>query len=367
LTSQISAAYVVFGLLAAGWAVWRLRSGRWPESLRSAPAKVAAVFAACVVLSALFSSNLAVSARHLPGLSLLLLLPIAMDLCDTVSRARVVLLALAGSGFTLSLFGLWQFFHDRGDDINARIQSTLSHWMTFAGLAMIAACLLLGFAFEERGRWRLAGPAAILPLLVMLLSYTRGVWIGMLCALVLYLALRRPKGLLLLVPAVVLLFLLLPAQIQGRVRSIGDLRDPTSRDRIAMARAGLKMVRDHPLFGVGPDMVKPLYPQYRDAEAVRPVVPHLHNNVLQFAAANGLFAAAAYLALVGLFLWRAVTLLRRETHPDRAALLAGAVLAGVALTVAGLFEYNFGDTEVEMATLLVMAVPFVRVFETGAA
>ena len=57
---------------------------------------------------------------------------------------------------------------------------------------------------------------------------------------------------------------------------------------------------------------------------------------------------------------RTVRLLRREARPDRAALLAGALLAGTALFVAGFFEYNFGDTEVEMATLLVLAVPFSR-------
>jgi len=363
LTSQISAAYVVFGLLALCWVAVLLLEGRRPESFRAAPTLIAAGLAVCVVLSGLLSSDLAVSTRHLPGLSLLLLLPITMDLCDTIPRGRTVLMALAGSGCALSLFGLWQYFHDRGADINERIQATLSHYMTFAGLAMITACLLLGFAFEERGRWRLAaGVAAAVPLWVMLLSYTRSVWVGMFCAVVLYLALRRPKGLLWLIPAVVLLFVLLPAEIRGRIRSIGDLSDPTNRDRIAMARAGLKMVRDHPLLGVGPDMVKPLYPQYRDAEAVRPSVPHLHNNVLQLAAASGLPAAAAYVALVAVVLAAAIRKLKRETRSDRAALLAAAVLVVTALTVAGLFEYNFGDTEVEMATLLVMAVPFSGMF-----
>jgi O-antigen ligase len=350
----------VFGLLALGWAVARARAGRWPSSLRSPLTVLAAVFALFVVLSALFSTDRSIAIRHLPGLSLLLLLPMTMDLADTVPRARAVLLALGGSGCALSLLGAWQFFHDRGDDINERIQATLSHYMTFAGLAMIAACLLLGFAFEERGRQRLLGLLAALPLGALLLTLTRSVWVGTLCALVVYLALRRPKGLLLLAPAVAALLLLLPSEIQNRIRSIGDLSDPTIRDRFAMARAGLKMVRDHPLFGVGPEMVKRLYPLYREPQAVRPIVPHLHNNILQFAAANGLPAAAAYVGLVGVVLVRAARRLRSETRPDHAALLAGVVLAVTALAVAGLFEYNFGDTEVEMATLLVMAVPFSR-------
>ncbi len=281
-----------------------------------------------------------------------------MELMDSPPRGRAILLALGGSGCALSLLGLWQFVFDRGSDIHARIQGTLSHWMTFSGLTMIAACVLLGLAFEEKGRWRLAGLAAVLPLGVMLLTYTRGVWVGTLAALVVYLAVRRPRGLLLIPPAVVAVYFLMPPEIRNRMVSIGDLSDPTSRDRVAMVRAGLHMVRDHPLFGVGPDMVLPLYPLYREPDAVRESVPHLHNNVVQIAAANGLPAAAAYLCLVGIFFVRAVTLLRREKRPDRSALLAAALLAGVAVTVAGLFEYNFGDTEVEMATLLVLAMPF---------
>jgi O-antigen ligase len=163
----------------------------------------------------------------------------------------------------------------------------------------------------------------------------------------------------------VVVYLVAPAPIRDRIRSTTDLSDPTNRDRIAMARAGARMVRDSPVFGLGPEMVKPYYPLYRDPDAPRWSVPHLHNNVIQIAASNGLFAAAAYLLLVGLLLARAAALVRRGDGPDRAALWAGALLAGSALTVAGLFEYNFGDTEVEMATLLVFAIPFSGASKAG--
>src|SRR5262249_25832620 len=103
------------------------------------------------------------------------------------------------------------------------------------------------------------------------------------------------------------------------------------------------------------------YPLYRDEDALHWRVAHLHNNVIQIAAANGLFAAASYVALVALVLARAIALLRRERRPERAAIWAGVLLAATALTVAGLFEYNFGDTEVEMTALLIFAVPFAGV------
>jgi hypothetical protein len=41
------------------------------------------------------------------------------------------------------------------------------------------------------------------------------------------------------------------------------------------------------------------------------------------------------------------------------ALVIGALAAVAAFLVAGLFEYNFGDTEVLLVTLAVMALPFV--------
>jgi O-antigen ligase len=359
LTPFISAAYAVFGLLVVAWTVSLVRERRFPESLRSPFSLLAGALALLTAVSAVFSRDPAVSLRHLGGLSLLLLVPIAMDLVDDLKAARAIVLALAVSGTALALLGVWQFLHG-SDDLDNRIRATLSHYMTFAGLASVAAGLLLGLALEGRGRWRAAGLVCVVPLAAVLFTFTRGAYVGLLLALLLYAAVRRPKGLLVLAPALVAVVLLAPPEIRERIRSIGDLSDRTNRDRIAMARAGLRIVRDYPILGLGPDMVKPYYPLYRDADAPRWTVPHLHNNLFQIAAASGLFAAGVYLAWIALFLARAVSLLRGESRPDRRPIWAGSLIAGAALCVAGLFEYNFGDTEVEMATLLVFALPFSR-------
>jgi O-antigen ligase len=357
LTSQISAAYVVAVLLLLVWTAGAARAPRIPWSLRTPIAFLLLVFALLTVASVIFSRDPSVSAGHVPGLALLLLVPVAMDLCDDVSRARGVLLALGASAVVLALIGIWQFLHG-GDDLNNRIRATLSHYMTFSGLASIGGCLLLGLALEDRGKRRLAGLACVVPLASVLLTYTRGAYVGILAALLTYAAVRRPKALLPLAAGLVVVYLIAPAEIRGRILSITDLSDRTNRDRVAMAHAAGRIVRDYPVFGLGPEMVSRYYPLYRDSDAPRWRVPHLHDNVLQIAAMSGVFAAAAYLAIVAIVLARTIVLLRREGRPDRAALWAGALLAVVAITVAGLFEYNFGDTEVEMATLLVFALPF---------
>ena len=364
LTPAISPAYVVFGLLVAAWGTAAFREGRLGRALSSPFVFVAGVLAALTILSAVFSLDPAVSARHLGGLSLLLLLPITMDLVDSMPRARMLFLTISASGCVLAVLGIWQFLHG-GDDLENRIRGTLSHYMTFSGLVLIAACLLLGFALEGRGRMRAVGLLAALPLAAVTLTFTRNAYVGLVAALLLFVAVRRPRGLLWLVPAVIAVFFAVPPEIRDRIRSIADLSDRTNRDRIAMLHAGARIVADYPIFGLGPDLVDPHYPLYRDPDAPRWRVPHLHDNAMQIAAANGVFAAAAYLALVGMFLVRAIRLLRAERDPERAAIWAGALLAGAAITVAGLFEYNFGDTEVEMATLLVLAVPFARAAGSG--
>ena len=243
--------------------------------------------------------------------------------------------------------------------------------MTLSGLTLLAGCILLAFLFEGRGRERWLSAAAVIPFSAMVFTLTRGAYVGAVAAVIAYLVLRRPRGLLLVAPALVAVFLLLPPDVRHRAASIADPTDRTNRDRIAMARAGGRMIADRPVFGVGPELVKPYYTLYRDPDAPRWRVPHLHDNVIQIAAASGVFAAAAYLGLLALFFARVGSLLRvgRGTNVDltsfgdqtrRAVIAAAAFLAVAAVSVAGLFEYNFGDKEVLMATLPLLALPFSR-------
>jgi O-antigen ligase len=362
LSSQITIAYILFVPLLAIWLVtgWRLESVR--RALAHPLTALAGAFALLVTLSVVFSRDPRASFRAVPGLSLFLLIPITIDLVTTSRRARAVLLAVAASGTGMALFGLAQLVR-RGPDLQNRIHANLSHYMTLSGLTLLAGCILLAFLFEGRGRERWWSAVAIIPFSAMIFTLTRGAYVGAVAAVTAYLALRRPRGLLLVVPALLAVFLLLPPDVRHRALSIADPTDRTNLDRIAMARAGARMIADFPIFGIGPELVKPYYTLYRDPDAPRWRVPHLHDNVIQIAAASGLFAAAAYLALLALFFARVAALLRgsdRAADPDRALIAGAAFLAVAAGTVAGLFEYNFGDKEVLMATLPLLALPFSR-------
>jgi O-antigen ligase len=134
-----------------------------------------------------------------------------------------------------------------------------------------------------------------------------------------------------------------------------NAQDPANQDRLAMVEVGARMLADHPLTGVGPNMVPRLYEQYRPDYAINPVNPHLHNVPLQIAAERGLPALAVWLWCIGAIVVAAFRQFRRQT--DR-VLAAGALAAVAAMFAAGFFEYNFGDSEFLMMFLVLVTLPF---------
>jgi len=168
--------------------------------------------------------------------------------------------------------------------------------------------------------------------------------------------LLRDFRLVALLPAVAALFLAVaPTQLTARFYSTFSLTDPTNRDRVDMLQTGVRIIKADPITGVGPDGVRLVYPIYRMPGAVKQLNPHLHNVPLQIAAERGLPGLA-------IWLWFIVVLVRdlaRKTRSSSLRSLPTAALAGVvAMLAAGMFEYNFGDSEFLMLFLLLVTLPY---------
>jgi len=107
--------------------------------------------------------------------------------------------------------------------------------------------------------------------------------------------------------------------------------------------------------GVGPDMVEGVYADYRDPAAVQESNPHLHNVPIQIAAERGLPALFVWIALIVAVTRGLVHLLRTSTYRF---LPAGGLAAVGSMLAAGMFEYNFGDSEFLMLWLVLVTLPF---------
>src|SRR5436190_681103 len=311
-------------------------------------------YAGLTLASAGFSLDPAVSFTDCKQLVLLLLVPLTYDLARG-SRANSVLSIVLTIGAASALVGILQYAVLNFDGLGRRPQGTLSHWMTYSGTLMLVICgATARLLYGSSGRlWA----AFIMPALLVALSLTltRGAWVGVAVGVAL-LFLGKDFRLLALIPIVIVGGVLLaPRTLTDRAYSIFDRNDLTSRDRIAMLQAGVAIVKDYPLMGVGPDQIERVYPRYRVPDAVKPTNPHLHNVPMQIAAERGLLA-------LGAWIWFVVTAfggLFKLVKKSRNKSLAAAALGGMAaMLAAGLTEYNFGDSEFLMLLLVMITLPF---------
>jgi O-antigen ligase len=386
------------------------RQARLPRTAADTPLLAFAVWS---LLSASFAASPARSHEDAKKLLLLFLFYLGVEVLTRGDERRRVLDALLMGGLALTTLMVVQHHFLGFDRLDRRPHGFLGHYMSASGEAMavlllavarlafeprrarardlwLAGLLALGVAvvaaFDAAGHGTLPtrlfvallalaaaavglsrspaveAAAAALPLAVaplaawaLVVSQTRGAWLGAIVGLAALALLRAPRLLLAVGAAVLALLLVHPAALRDRL----TVADASSVDRYYMWQAGLDMIADRPVFGQGPGMILSSYPRYRWPEAPNRLAPHLHNNLLQFAAERGLPALAFFgwcaLVVAGTALRQARPAVPRgRPEPDAAGALA--VLAAV--FAAGLFEYNLGDSEVLMLVLLAVAVPF---------
>ena len=310
-------------------------------------------YAGITLVSAAFSSDPRTSLTDCKQLVLFLLVPATYRFAGAKQGRTLVTVVLTCAAVSAAL-GVIQYGILHYDQLSQRPQGTLGHYMTYSGLLMIVIALAVArLLFDSSERtWA----ALVLPALAVAvaLTSTRSAWVGVCAAAALLFALKDFR-LFALIPIVAAIFIALaPGSITHRFVSIFDSKDPTNRDRFAMVHEGERMIAAHPVIGVGPNMVERLYAEYRGPDAVNQINPHLHNNPLQIAAERGLPALA-------IWLWFIVALVRdlwqRFSNGRQRFVSAAALATVVALLTAGMFEYNFGDSEVLMLFLIVTTLP----------
>ncbi len=314
-------------------------------------------YSALSLIVCFFSVNPAMSFKDSRELLLYLVVPITMAGLASGRGQNRTTLALLVSGLLSSFYSLGYYFFS--SEPGERIQGFMGHYMTQAGLLLLFLCTAVAFLLYSRNKARWAwGIAIILAVFSLALTLTRSAWVGFVIALAFLLFLYRPKALT-IVPVVVGLFLLVsPQPMKQRALSIFSLKSYGNKQRIEYLKAGWRIVREFPFHGTGPDTVDMVFqnPKYGLSAITRQNV-HLHNNIVQIAAERGIPTLLAWTVFI---VWAFLSLLR--LLKDRRAAVFPFAAAGaaalLALFTAGLFEYNFADSEVSVLFLYLITAPF---------
>jgi hypothetical protein len=251
-------------------------------------------------------------------------------------RAAWLIVALLAAGAAQALLGYWQY--DLRGAGPGHFAILGNHWRAygtfeqpnpfggFLGLLWPVAASLAaaaGVRFWRTRRWRdvlitwLLGAAAILMLLGLYVSFSRGAWLGAAAAALAMgsvLPRRWWRGLA-LVAAGLLLFAallqadLVPASITARLADVGDFVTVTDvrgatitvdnfaiLERLAHWQAAVSMAQDHPWLGVGLGNYGAAYPQYALLNWPN-ALGHAHMIYLNVLAETGVVGLSAYLVL----------------------------------------------------------------------
>jgi O-antigen ligase len=281
---------------------------------------------------------------------------------DNNSRNSLCLVLIA-SATLAGLFGLYQYWQDfdliDGISSQNRPEGSLSTYMTFAGLLMLAGVIALArVLFQKPTHKWLLGSIGIITL-SLLLTLTRQTWLGFIIALIFLLFFWRKKILLLVPIMLLVVYIISPIPAQQRVKSMLTGEDVTFQMRTELWKSGWEIFKDYPLTGCGFRCVDLVNSQYPDPTGYIERYRGMHNNLIQVAVDTGVLGVTAWLGIWFCFLrclyHKAITL---EKNADEGWVIFGSAAAVLAFLAGGFFETNFYDSEVAMLLYFIMALPF---------
>jgi len=201
--------------------------------------------------------------------------------------------------------------------------------------------------------WRTTAfvPGLFVIFLCAVYSYSRGAWIAMVGAALLFSLFRSWRLVALLVAAILVLQFLPHRRALNRFLSIGQMRDRNVAKRLVVWKNALRMIRARPLTGVGPGEFRTACSRFEDAADTRNVArapqekltyrDHAHNLFLQVGAEAGVGGLCAcvwgVVAVCGAIRAR----VRDERDPVRHRMAQGLAAALAAFLVFSLVDCSW--------------------------
>lgn len=231
-------------------------------------------------------------------------------------------------------------------DLPSRIYSAYDNPNAFAEVLVflipVAVALLLG----ARSRWwKLVGlGAAGLGGLALIMTYSRGSWVGLAVAGVVFVFLWNRK---LLPPLIVLALLcipLLPDHVRNRLLTIFDSGDSSTSSRVPLWNAAIGVLQQSPVTGagLGADAGRAAVRELGTFHGSRGTFTHSHNVYLQLWLEHGLLGLTAFLVGCWNTVKRGVKAAALPGCPPQARLIIiGAAAAVCGSLVSGMADYLF--------------------------
>ncbi len=362
----------VLGLAAIGYACVALRLVRERDRpLAWSPInRYIILYAAIYLAGTFFSVDLEGSLN--PGLLRVAFILFAVVLGNAVSNRRqldtlIFLMVLAGTA--VAAYGILQYIFrwgyqsaawvdsDMFSGIEFRVPSTLEN-PNMLGQYFLLAIPLGGAKLLSSREWG----ARIFYLcccglmcVCMLLTFSRGAWLGLLFAGAVFFVFLNPRLMLLAPFALIALYFVLPETVITRFTSIGDLSDDSTSYRLYIWLGTLAMLKEYWLCGIGPgeDAFNMVYPAY-SYNAI--TAPHSHNLFLQIVCDAGITALVVFILLLFVYFRMLCSALSREKDWTSRMLQIAFTSGACGFMVQAMTDYSFYNYRVMFLFFVFLAL-----------
>jgi len=323
------------------------------------------VYGLATLTSVTFRGSLPVG---LITISFVLFFHVLISGIETKGQVRVLLGVLAFAGAVVSAYGILQFlFPDLAGGAAAwldddmfdfrRVYSTLANPNVLGTYFLLVIPLTFAGMLISKtniGRLYFLGTAGLM-CLCLVLTYSRGAYLGLLFAAAVFLVLLDRRFIVPGILAVIVIFLAMPAAIMHRFFSVGDLGDTSTSFRVFIWMGTLSMLRDYWFSGVGPGEVAwaQVYPAYSFHMIVS---PHSHNLFLQILVDTGAPGLAVFLGMLYQYFKATFAALRRKVRGAQRILVIAGISAVVGFLVQAMTDYTFYNFRVMLFFWGVLAI-----------
>jgi len=365
----------VLAVVMVGFCSLLLGILRKKHTLRYASVNRFVILYAAIYLVGTFAS-VTPRASLLPGVLTVAFILFTVVLGSAVTRrqqldALIFLLVLAGAA--VSAYGICQYLFGWGYQSDAWVDSEMFSSIGFRVTAtlqnpnMLGQYLVLmipvgGAKLLSCKTWKeriFYFASCGLMCICMILTMSRGAWLGLVFAGAIFFVLLDPRLIMLAPFALVALYFVLPESVISRFTSIGNLKDSSTSYRVSIWLGSLAMLKDgYWLCGIGPGdaAFNAVYPAYSFNTIV---APHSHNLFLQIVCDAGICALVIFLlALFWYFRSLCAGLAKKQDFEGK--MLHIAFISGMAgFLVQAMTDYSFYNYRVMLIFWVFLAVGMV--------
>ena len=274
------------------------------------------------------------------------------------------------SGALVALYGIMQYAfgwtttnawidEEMFEDSTMRVYSTLGNPNVLGEYLLLILPVAAVFTLKDKLRklsdW-VYGAMFLCLALCLILTQSRGCWIGFMVSVVIFVTFYEGKLWGLIPLALLILPFVIPQTIVDRIMSVGNMEDSSTSYRVFIWLGTLGMMKYYWLggIGMGEAAFAKVYPFF-SYNAI--IAPHSHNTFLQLLVEAGISGLGVFLVMQGVFLKKMSVVYRSGDKKSLNSMLALALSSGVVgFLVQSMFDYTFYNYRVMAVFFMILAL-----------